>query len=754
MVESISINGFEDLKTRVSELCVSSQNETLLKLCDLNTNIRFYYHSSHYNLEIVGLEKTTSNFNELQKILNDNDIPNKQEWSSYPSVKLLIDIRREEDYFGKIQVGDKDYLKINFSKYDDRVIEVLEILLTKYCSKNKNKTVLAEYVLKIVTDSQIDVFEETDCTYEDGFWDITLIKDCGFTYFFDKSKGKHYLNFRGFYLGHNSEDFKKKINDVFSESLEDLNSITRLGSDVADEIQVAFNDDSANLKINFKNTGFFGIVFKNEQELIDNSKISQFINHLLGLQKIKLGISDKQGKQLETAFTIGLINEFAFPIKPVQEQIKEILISLGYQENNIQLLTIIDEEKGITTVNEKKVITPIESTKINIITNIASAKNIELLKEKTAKVIFIACGLEHDLASVSKQKIVKEFKTRIQNSGDKPSQKDYENIGYNLATNSKLKEIKDSINECYHQADFFLTYESDKNSKLSKHKLKQQLKRFFNLLHGFPFATPTKDEYAMYLAFSSALRSADLSRQVGAVITATNGDILATGVNDIPKNGGGLYRAHLNQQNGSIYDDPLGRDYMRGVDANATEIKLLVDNIYDALKSYVNINQIDDIKSAIAKSKLKDITEYGRVVHAEMEALMACARNNVSSDGAILYCTTFPCHNCAKHIIAAGIKRVVYIEPYAKSKALPFHFDSVVDEEPNPIEELIKDKLEEIKGKHGNGCATNQHEKVKFESFVGVGPNLFRQLFKMRKDSRKEKTGEIKISWTPKLIEL
>lgn len=748
------INGFEDLKTKVSELCKKNTSEMLLELCGLgvdvrNSNIRFFqtYDKSktYYNLEIIGLEKTTSNFNELQQILNANGFSNEQEWSNYPSVKLLTDKGRSQ-YFGKIQIGDKDCLKINFSKYDDRIIKVLEVLLTKYRAKNKNKTALAEYVLKIVTDNRIDVFEETDCIYEDGFWDITLIKDCGFTYFFDKSKGNHYLNFRGFYLGHNSEDFKKKINDVFSESLKDLNSITRLGSDVADEIQVAFNDDSANLKINFKNTGFFGIVFKNEQELIDNSKISQLINHLLDLQKIKLGIPAKSGKLAETAFTIGLINEFAFPVKSVQEQIKSILIDLGYQENNIQLLTIIDKEKDIT---------PIDSTKINIITNIASEENIELIKEETAnKVIFIACGLEHDLASVSKQKVVKEFKARIQNSDEIPDKRDYENIGDNLATNSELKKLQDGINKCYHQADFFLTYESDKNSKLSKHKLKQQLKRFFNLLHGFPFATPTKDEYAMYLAFSSALRSADLSRQVGAVITATNGDILATGANDIPKNGGGLYRAHLNQQNGSIYDDPLGRDYMRGVDANATEIKLLVDNIYDALKSYVDINQINDIKSAIAKSKLKDITEYGRVVHAEMEALMACARNNVSSDGAILYCTTFPCHNCAKHIIAAGIKRVVYIEPYAKSKALPFHFDSVVDEEPNPIEELIKDKLEEIKGKHGNGCATNQHEKVKFESFVGVGPNLFRQLFKMRKDSRKEGIGEIKTSWTPQLIEL
>ncbi|RTL11215.1 MAG: dCMP deaminase family protein [Neisseriaceae bacterium] len=429
-------------------------------------------------------------------------------------------------------------------------------------------------------------------------------------------------------------------------------------------------------------------------------------------------------------FAIGLINEFAFPVDILKEQIQSILINLGHQTDNIQLLDMDN-------------ITSIDSSKVNIISNISSTDDIESVGNKTDnKAMFIACGLEHDLASVSKQKIVKEFKTRIQRDTNNPKEFDYRNIGQNLATNEKLKKLRENINKCYHQADFFLTYESDKNSKLSKYKMKQQLKRFFNLLHGFPFATPTKDEYAMHMAFSSALRSSDLSRQVGAIITTSNGDILATGANDIPKSGGGLYRSHLNEENGSIYDDALGRDYMRGFDSNAIEKNLLIDNIYDALEDYVDVSKVEAIKLAIANSKLKDITEYGRVVHAEMDALMACARGHVSSDGAILYCTTFPCHNCAKHIIAAGIKRVVYIEPYAKSKALPFHFDSVVDEESNPIEELIKSKL-----------PTQLQKKVSFESFVGVGPHLFRQLFKMRDGSRKDKNGLIK-SWKPQLIDL
>jgi deoxycytidylate deaminase len=72
-----------------------------------------------------------------------------------------------------------------------------------------------------------------------------------------------------------------------------------------------------------------------------------------------------------------------------------------------------------------------------------------------------------------------------------------------------------------------------------------------------------------------------------------------------------------------------------------------------------------------------DITEFGRPVHAEMEAILSCARIGISPKMGTLYCTTFPCHNCAKHIVAAGIKRVVYVEPYPKSKAEKLHSDSL-----------------------------------------------------------------------------
>ncbi len=58
-----------------------------------------------------------------------------------------------------------------------------------------------------------------------------------------------------------------------------------------------------------------------------------------------------------------------------------------------------------------------------------------------------------------------------------------------------------------------------------------------------------------------------------------------------------------------------------------------------------------------------DVT-YPYVLHAEANAITKVAKSNNSSDGATLYVTTSPCIECAKLIIQAGIKRVVYAQVY------------------------------------------------------------------------------------------
>lgn len=134
-----------------------------------------------------------------------------------------------------------------------------------------------------------------------------------------------------------------------------------------------------------------------------------------------------------------------------------------------------------------------------------------------------------------------------------------------------------------------------------------------------------------------------------------------------------------------------------------------------------------DLKTILKQSKISDLTEFGRIVHAEMDALLSCARAGITTVDSTLYCTTFPCHNCAKHIIASGVTKVLYVEPYPKSRALDFHSESI-----------------ELNSELDNSSVNAN--LVTFEPFIGVGPRRFLDLFSMTlgagsKLKRKAKDG-------------
>ena len=58
------------------------------------------------------------------------------------------------------------------------------------------------------------------------------------------------------------------------------------------------------------------------------------------------------------------------------------------------------------------------------------------------------------------------------------------------------------------------------------------------------------------------------------------------------------------------------------------------------------------------------------VLHAEANAITKLARSNNNSDGSTLYVTAAPCIECAKLIIQAGIRRVVYAREYRLHEGL------------------------------------------------------------------------------------
>ncbi len=251
-----------------------------------------------------------------------------------------------------------------------------------------------------------------------------------------------------------------------------------------------------------------------------------------------------------------------------------------------------------------------------------------------------------------------------------------------------------------------------------------QLTRFLALIFGHPYETPTIEEQGMIHAYVASMCSGSLSRQVGAAILSQDGDLLATGRNDTPRFGGGLCWPNLAST----------RDADRGIDSNDQVKDELIVKIMRATAT-TKARAKENAEKLLSEGKLKlrgtgllDLTEYGRDVHAEMEALLSAARNGIAVKNASLYTTTFPCHNCAKHIVAAGIKSVYYIEPYPKSRALELFSDSI-----------------ELDSNHSN--------KVRFEPFTGVGPRRFFELFSMSLGNgypvdRKQGDGRT-VEWSP-----
>lgn len=274
--------------------------------------------------------------------------------------------------------------------------------------------------------------------------------------------------------------------------------------------------------------------------------------------------------------------------------------------------------------------------------------------------------------------------------------------------------------ECYPHSDFII----DCSSKAS---CKESCERFVEIYFGSHFVSPSIDEYASYIANAASYRSLDLSRQVGAAIFSEDRQVISLGCNEVPKSGGGTYWSDCEHDH---------RDYSLGYDSNQKVREDLVRDTIIRIKEagwliedVANQDISDLTKESFAKaapgknsgplqgSMVADLIEYGRMVHAEMNALADAARFGKSTAGATMYCTTMPCHMCTKLIVASGICRVVYLQPYGKSLVRELYADSVdLDDQ----------------------CATG---KVRYETLKGVTPNGFRLAFRKAK-KRKDDDGK------------
>ncbi len=256
--------------------------------------------------------------------------------------------------------------------------------------------------------------------------------------------------------------------------------------------------------------------------------------------------------------------------------------------------------------------------------------------------------------------------------------------------------------DTFHLSDVFIRIKSKDGDDC-----RLELDRFFSLLMGTSIITPRIEEFGMFQAYGAALRSGQMGRQVGASILSDIGDIISVGTNEVPRAfGGGYWEA-------GARDEPDERDHKKGYDSNDKVKKEITKDIVEKLQNQNLLpTPVSDPEAEqktyeiLEESMLGSLIEFGRAVHAEADALAAAARMGKSTRHADLFCTTFPCHLCAKQIISSGIRTVTFIEPYPKSRAAELHADAIVIEE-------------------------DDTKRVFFKPFVGIAPRRYEQLFSM-----------------------
>lgn len=188
----------------------------------------------------------------------------------------------------------------------------------------------------------------------------------------------------------------------------------------------------------------------------------------------------------------------------------------------------------------------------------------------------------------------------------------------------------------------------------------EDVNRFVCLLFGDPeHPGPSTEEHGMQLASVAATRSPELGLKVGAALLVDD-DIVSLGAN-----------AH-----------PVTPGESPAFDTSKVEIEKLVGDTLihlshaGILTAEVSTSLDDDADKLVKKllegplkgAAVRALTEFQQTVHAEMTALLGALKQGRAVDGARMYVTTYPCHNCAKHLLRLGIT-VTYLEPYPKSRA-------------------------------------------------------------------------------------
>ncbi len=221
--------------------------------------------------------------------------------------------------------------------------------------------------------------------------------------------------------------------------------------------------------------------------------------------------------------------------------------------------------------------------------------------------------------------------------------------------------ILQDVVTCVENADIFVTRNYEENNYRCDYSLIRQLARIVTLLLHPGLLTPTKVERCMQIAMAAKLNSGCLSRQVGAVVTDNNYNILSIGWNDAPCGDESCIRRNLYDLVRK-YDADAYSEY----ELNDEEFRGYLDKVGVELKWYMK-----ELKGLPLAFCFKDIYQdmimqrdqiYTRALHGEERALVSC--DKIRANGGYLFTTSSPCELCAKKARDTGISKIYYIEQY------------------------------------------------------------------------------------------
>ena len=215
------------------------------------------------------------------------------------------------------------------------------------------------------------------------------------------------------------------------------------------------------------------------------------------------------------------------------------------------------------------------------------------------------------------------------------------------------------VEMCIQNADIFLA-----NNELSDEKpyLCQNIVRYLSLMMHPGLVPPTPVERCMQIAYTAKVNSGCISRQVGAVVTDSEYQILSLGWNDVPCG-----------QTSCALRNII--DVSRGIDKNAySEYEIGKDSSFKHfLEKYRFEKDMVEVRlrGLPACFCFKDINEEltgeknpmeARSMHGEEKALLLCDQERVK--GGYLFTTSSPCLMCSKNAKEHHISKIYYIEPY------------------------------------------------------------------------------------------